>query len=123
MDAKYTNLIKRLIKSTENSQVEWKKSSINRQYRLELKAATFVVDESEELDEYDNEIIITTYELTMYNDNNMEIKIAKASNTSFQSDEYALLLKLYDAAEKSCTKENETIKNVMAELDSLDLPF
>ena len=121
MEAKYKDLIQRLIKSTKEGYVEWKKSSTECQYRLELKSATFVIDESQiQLDQYSIE---TSYELTMYNNSNVEISIAKESDTVKNSDDYALLYELDCAAEDSCLKETETIKKVMAELDSLDLPF
>ena len=43
MEAKYKDLIQRLIKSTKEGYVEWKKSSTECQYRLELKSATFIL--------------------------------------------------------------------------------
>lgn len=121
METKYRDLIQRLIKSTKQALVEWKKSSTECQYRLELKAATFVIDKSTlQKDPFSFE---TTCELTMYNNSNVEITIAKERDTTSTTDDYSLLCELYFAAEQSCLKETETIKKVIAELENLDLPF
>lgn len=121
MEAKYEDLIQRLIKSTQDGKIEWKKSSTECQYRLELKSATFVIDESEyTLDDYST---YTVYELTMYNNSNLEISIAKENSTTSTQADYSLLYELYCAAQDSCFKETATIKNVIDELDDLDLLF
>ena len=79
METKYADLIQRLIKSTKDGKIEWKKSSTECQYRLELKSATFVIDEVEnQLDQYSFE---TVYELTMYNNSNLEIAQSVARPT------------------------------------------
>lgn len=121
MDAKYADLLQRLIKSTKEGYVEWKKSSTEGQYRLELKSATFVIDES--INSKDQFSYETIYELTMYNNGNIEISIAKENDMASNADDYSLLYELFYAAKDSCLKETETIKKVIAELDSLDLPF
>lgn len=91
------------------------------QYRLELKSATFVIDEVEnQLDQYSFE---TVYELTMYNNSNLEISIAKEDSTVSSKTDYSLLNELYCAAKDSCLKETQTIQNVIEELNYLDLPF
>lgn len=121
METKYADLIQRLIKSTKDGKIEWKKSSTECQYRLELKSATFVIDEVEnQLDQYSFE---TVYELTMYNNSNLEISIAKEDSTVSSKTNYSLLNELYCAAKDSCLKETQTIQNVIEELNYLDLPF
>ena len=103
METKYADLIQRLIKSTKDGKIEWKKSSTECQYRLELKSATFVIDEVEnQLDQYSFE---TVYELTMYNNSNLEISIAKEDSTVSSKTDYSLLNELYCAAKDSCLKE------------------
>lgn len=121
MEEKYEDLIKQLIKSTKEGKIEWKKSSTEYQYRLELKSATFVIDRSQ-LSTNFHEIVNTAYELTMYNNRNVEITIAKEKYESLCFGD-SLLYQLYCAAEESCLKETETIKKVMKELNDLDLPF
>lgn len=121
MEVKYADLIRRLIKSTKEGKIEWKKSSTKCQYLLELKSATFVIDEIEtQLGDY---VIGANYELTMYNNNNLEILIAKEDSTTSNQSDYSLLYELYIAAKDSCLKETATIKKVMDELDILDLSF
>lgn len=121
MDAKYVNLIEKLTKLTVDGNIEWEKSSTEWQYRLELKSATFVIDKTQEI--VNLSTYAEVYELTMYNNSNVEITIAKETNTTSTSADYSILQELYCAAENSCLKETETIKKVMDELNSLDLPF
>lgn len=124
MDQKHIDLIKRLIKSTKDKKVEWQKSSARWQYKLELKAASFVIDKYFDAELTCNpEDPATVYSLNMYNGENTEIRIAIASDFPVEDSDYQLLVQLYMEAEESCVRENETIAKVIEELDILDLPF
>lgn len=125
MEQKHIDLIRRLIQSTKNKKIEWQKSSAKWQYRLELNAATFVLDRIYDYDDPYNqspENTITCYSLNMYNGDNTEIRIAYVTDADFTSD-YQLMEELYQEAEESCIRENETINKVIDELDKLDLPY
>ena len=125
MEQKHIDLIRRLIQSTKNKKIEWQKSSAKWQYRLELNAATFGVDRIYDYDDPYNqspENTITCYSLNMYNGDNTEIRIAYVTDADFTSD-YQLMEELYQEAEESCIRENETINKVIDELDKLDLPY
>ena len=115
MEQKHIDLIRRLIQSTKNKKIEWQKSSAKWQYRLELNAATFVVDRIYDYDDPYNqspENTITCYSLNMYNGDNTEIRIAYVTDADFTSD-YQLMEELYQEAEESCIRENETINKVI----------
>ena len=89
MEQKHIDLIRRLIQSTKNKKIEWQKSSAKWQYRLELNAATFVVDRIYDYDDPYNqspENTITCYSLNMYNGDNTEIRIAYVTDADFTSD-------------------------------------
>lgn len=111
MEKKHKDLIQKLIEKTQEELLEWKKSSSKTQYRAELNSATFIVDKSIELTTFDD-----TYSLVMFH-RDAQISIGYASPQN--ADDYKFLKDLYNAAEQSILKEDQTIKNVMDELDGL----
>lgn len=118
MEKNYNELIQLLYRLTKERKLEWRKTSSEDEYMLELNAATFAISKSSEY--YGNNIDITCIAVSMYNDKNVAIPIISATNND---KDYPLLEKLYIEAVDSCTKETETLEKVLEELNRLDLPF
>lgn len=117
MEKNYNELIQRLYKLTKKRKLEWRKTSSENEYMLELNAATFAISKGVDRDYFAPHGYIA---VSMYNDKNMAIPIISAKEND---PEYPLLEKLYAEAVDSCTKETETIEKVLEELNRLDLPF
>lgn len=114
MEKNYNELVQRLYKLTKERKLEWRKTSSENEYMLELNAATFAISKGIDQD------YLTPYRyiaVSMYNDKNMAIPIISVREND---TEYPLLEKLYTEAVDSCTKETETIEKVLEELDRLD---
>ena len=116
MNAKYVKLVSRLIEITKDGRLEWRRSSSENQYILELDSASFTITESMSMN------TLTAYTLIMYNDKNIEITIA-SGDTLVNQEDFQKLKTLYEAAIESCLKENATLKRVMEELERISLPF
>ncbi|WP_195977251.1 hypothetical protein [Alistipes onderdonkii] len=117
MEKKYFELTQLLYKLTKERKLEWRKTSSENEYMLELNAATFAISKGIEIyDSISSEFIA----ISMYNDKNIEIPIVSAMASD---NEYPFLESLYNEAVDSCTKETETLEKVLEELNRLDLPF
>lgn len=117
MEKKYSELIQRLYKLTKERKLEWRKTSSENEYMLELNAATFAISKGIE---YYNNSASEFIAVSMYNDKNMVIPIV---SVMAGDNEHPFLESLYNEAVDSCTKETETLEKVLEELDRLDLPF
>lgn len=118
MEKKYYELIQRLYKLTKERKLEWRKTSSENEYMLELNAATFAI--SKDMEYYDTISSSEFIAVSMYNDKNMAIPIV---SVMADDKDYPILESLYNEAVDSCTKETETLEKVIEELDRLDLPF
>lgn len=144
MKAKNRELIRLLINATREKKIEWVQSSSIGQFRTELESATFVINKLYEYDysgwarhpildscrenDQDQHIhdILSVYnkpkiavcELTMYNNSNAEIVIAREKDE--KTEDFRLLDELYNQARASWIKEEDTIDSVIRELRSKD---
>lgn len=108
-------LISLVLKKTNMKLLVWSRGSSTNEYKTELNAATLNVALS-----YSavftplepNEI----YSVYMYNGTGAPITLAYEE---YGSDDFDLMAQLFYAAKDSCTKESETINNLLDELNSL----
>ena len=76
MEKKYSELIQRLYKLTKERKLEWRKTSSENEYMLELNAATFAISKGIE---YYNNSASEFIAVSMYNDKNMVIPIVSVT--------------------------------------------
>lgn len=105
-------LAKRIKEETMKNKLFWVRSSDPNTYRLSLGSGLIMLS-------FDPSRIITPYyTFSVYNEKNTVIDEIKA--TPNEQDNWNLLKEIYERAESSFLKKDETYKSMF---DALDLPF
>lgn len=116
MNSTNEKLIRLLLAKTKNKLIVWSRSSMINEYKTELKSATIHVSYGESV--AIGAINLEYFSVSMYNGTGAPISLAHEETGDSGFD---LLSQLYDAAKDSCTRESETISNLLEELHSLGL--
>lgn len=108
-------LLSIVLDKTNKKLLTWSRGSSNNEFKVELNSATLHISHSyiESFNPVDPTEAFSVY---MYNGTGAAITLA--SETDRERD-FAMLLELYCAAKDSCTKESETIDNLIKELSEL----
>ena len=105
------NIVELLIEKTKEKKLEWKRGSSHNSFKVDLNSATVVVTYFP-VDEKGPSVV----HVGLFNGTGSAITLMHAQ----EGDElYTFLINLYSLAKDSCTKESETLENLLGELGSL----
>lgn len=108
-------LLSIVLDKTNKKLLIWSRGSSNNEYKVELNSATLHISRSytESFNPLDPTESISVY---MYNGTGAAIILASEQDSE---PGFVMLSELYYAAKDSCTKESETIDNLIKELSEL----
>lgn len=118
MTEQYTELINKLIEATKDKRIDWQLSINKDEYKTNVGGNSISIKEHV----YDPYAIFSDFDKETYaimsisNISGKEIDSVKGSKESSPSD-YKTLSNLYEIAKRSYNKVDETLDNILKELD------
>ena len=115
MDTTKKRLIQLVLDKTNSGLLTWSRGSMANEYKTELASAALHISYGiyDGLSDVGPTQVISVH---MYNGTGAPITLVSENDTH---PEFEMLYKLYNAAQDSCTRESETIVNLMEELNAL----
>ncbi|WP_029294256.1 hypothetical protein [Chryseobacterium hispalense] len=111
MDIKIKNLIQLLKDKTANKNAIWSRTSGNNEFKIEINNATITTDCW-----FTDDILY--YDFVILNENGEVVERISVSDTNIFSEEYQILSDFYDVVKNSYFKIDETIDNILNELNT-----
>jgi len=110
MEVRIKNLIQLLQNKTENKEAIWSRTSGDNEFKIEINNSTITTDMWADSD-------TIYYDFAILNENGDVVERISV-NDNFRFEEYQILSRLYDIVKNTYFKVDETIDNILLELNS-----
>ncbi|WP_374460240.1 hypothetical protein [Chryseobacterium taeanense] len=111
MEQRIKNLIQLLEEKTRSNDAMWTRTSSDNEFKIDINNSTITVDMW-------NVEAVTYYEFVILNENGDRVeRIVVGDDDPFNS-EFQIVTNFYDAVRNSYFKVDETIENILKELNS-----
>lgn len=113
MDPRIIDLIQKLEFKTQNKEAIWARTSGDNEFKIEINNATITTDSWNA-----NGNGVLCYDFVILNENGETIERFSVNEEEAYSQEYIIISKLYNTVKNSYYKVDETIDNIIAELNT-----